>query len=251
MAGMENFYRPPGSDPRGNQPTEQFWPGHPAPAGQQGHRNPGDGYQWQQPPMLATHTAKDRRKALHAAVGLTVAAILAGGGVIAGVSLAGNSASTPTASTGSTGSTSAGSPASQAALLNATLSTAASPDAAMTTTAAIRRRIVRFLLLRGVDGQFAFHTRSGAIKTLAYERGVIETLNAGSSIVVKAADGTTWTWDLVTSTVIRDRGGKLGESALAGGEPVWVGGPVVIGRKDARLIVVRPPDGASSSGQGN
>ncbi len=242
MAGMENSYRPPGSDPRDNQPTEQFWAGHPAPVGQQGHGNPGDGYQWQRPPM----PAKDRRKALHAAVGLTVAAILAGGGVIAGVSLAGNSAPTPTASTGSTGSTGAGSPASQAALLNATLSTAASPDAAMTTSAAtarcraIRRRIVRFFLLRGVDGQFAFRTRSGAIRTLAYERGV-----------VKAADGTTWTWDLVTSTVIRDQGGKLGGSALAAGEPVWVGGPVAGGGKDARLIVVRPPDGASSSGQGN
>ena len=37
------------------------------------------------------------------------------------------------------------------------------------------------------------------------------------------------------------------KSALATSEPVWVGGPVVQGTKDARLIVVRPPQPASVS----
>jgi hypothetical protein len=69
----------------------------------------------------------------------------------------------------------------------------------------------------------------------------------GSTIVVHAADGTTWTWDLVSSTVVRDSGKKTSTSALTTGEPVWVGGPVVSGAKDARLVVIRPPSGSSAS----
>jgi hypothetical protein len=109
-----------------------------------------------------------------------------------------------------------------------------------------RRRVFAFFLLRGVDGQFTIQTRQG-IKTLAYERGVIQSVTAGKSITVKASDGTTWTWDLVAATVIRDRQGKLSQSNLTTGTPVWAGGPVVSGAKDARLIVVRPPQPASAT----
>jgi hypothetical protein len=105
---------------------------------------------------------------------------------------------------------------------------------------AIRRRVFAFFLLRGVDGQFTLRTRHGD-KTLAFERGVIESVSTSGAVVVKASDGTTWTWDLVPATVVRDRVGKTGRSALTAGEPVWVGGPVVQGVKDARLIVIRPP----------
>jgi hypothetical protein len=110
----------------------------------------------------------------------------------------------------------------------------------------VRRRVFAFFLLRGVDGQFTIQTKQGT-KTLAYERGVIQSVSAGKSITVKASDGTTWTWDLVSTTVIRDRQGKLSQSSLTSGTPVWVGGPVVQGAKDARLIVVRPPQPASMS----
>jgi hypothetical protein len=233
--------------------------------------------------------ARDRRGAWHWTVGIALAALLAGGGVIAGVSLASTSLSAaPSAGTGAGGSTGSGpggngggttastaGTGGQAALLNATLNAAGSPSdaaagpavrrcakAARAARAArlsghprlskgaraatarcrfIRRRIHRFFLLRGVDGQFSFRTRSGAIRTLAYVRGVIESVNSGSSIVVKAADGTTWSWDLVSKTVVRDKSGKIGVSTLAAGQPVWVGGPVVSGAKDARLIFVRPP----------
>jgi hypothetical protein len=235
------------------------------------------------------------------AVGITLAALLAGGGVIAGVALAGPSpSSTPTASTGMAGT---GAPGGQAALLNAALTAADAPNAGVTTTAAsaagtagtvsaggpattapvpgpaarrcvnavraaraarqtghpvaarratgaaiarcrfLRRRIIRFFLLRGVDGQFTFRTADGTLRTLAYERGVIESVTSGNSITVKAADGTVSTWNLVSNTVVRERGGKVSESTLAVGEPVWVGGPVVSGTKDARLIFVRPPSG--------
>jgi hypothetical protein len=299
---MDNFYRPAGGDPGDHQPTEQFWRGQDVPPGGQG---PGSGYPWQPGPQA--HAAKDRHRAWHWTVGIALAALLAGGGAIAGASLASTSLSaTPSAGTGAAGTTGSGGggagttadtagTGSQAALLNATLNAAGSPSAAVATAAAgaaasapsagtgataaapavrrcakaaraaraarlsghprlsraaraatarcrfIRRRIVRFFLLRGVDGQFSFRARSGAIRTLAYERGVIESVNSGSSIVVKAADGTIWSWDLVSNTVVRDLSGKISESTLAVGQPVWVGGPVVSGAKDARLIFVRPP----------
>jgi hypothetical protein len=301
---MENFYPPPGGEPGDSQPTEQFWHGQDTPGPHHGYGDPrygdprsGDprsGQHWQQRPGLQAHLTKDRHKALHWTVGLLAAALLAGGGALAGMSLAGNSlSSAPAANTGSTtgGGTGTGSQAGQAGLLAATLSAASAPDAAVSATAPatgtapgagpaarrcahaagaagaarrtghqqvanaaraatsrcrfIRRHIVRFFLLRGVDGQFTFRTASGALKTLAYERGVIQSVSSGSSIVVKAADGTTWTWDLVAKTVVRDSSGKISASSLAAGEPVWVGGPVISGAKDARLIFARPPSGTS------
>lgn len=102
-----------------------------------------------------------------------------------------------------------------------------------------RRRVLGFFLLRGVDGQFTMRTRQGT-RTLAFERGVIESASTGKSITVKASDGTTWTWDLGAATVVRDQQGKASQSQLAPGTPVWVGGPVVQNAKDARLVVVRP-----------
>jgi hypothetical protein len=306
MAAMDNFNRPAGGDPGDHQPTEQFWPGPGVPPGSQG---PGPGYPWQQPPGGPAHPARGRRQARRWTVGIALAALVAGGGVIAGISLASTTLSgVPAASTGTGGSATvtaggtgagAAAPASQAALLDATLNAADSPGAAVTTSAAgatsaggppaagtgaaatapavrrcaqlaraaraarlaghprlskaaraatarcrfIRRRIVRFFLLRGVDGQFSFRTKAGTIRTLAYVRGVIQSVNNGTSIVVQAADGSTWTWQLVSTTVVRDKTGKISASTLAVGEPVWVGGPVVSGVKDARLIFVRPPSG--------
>jgi hypothetical protein len=105
------------------------------------------------------------------------------------------------------------------------------------------RLIIRFFLLRGIDGEFTFRTANGTIRTLAYERGVIESVNGTSSIVVQGQDGTTSTWELVSNTVVREQSGKVSESSLAAGEPVWVGGPVINGARDARLIFVRPPSG--------
>jgi hypothetical protein len=271
-----------------------------------GGPGPGNDYPWQQAGPQA-HPASNRSKTRRWTVGIALAALLAGGGVIAGASLASTTlSSAPTASTGTSGSGTAGStgggaaaqgggsaPAGQAALLDATLNAAGAPDAAVTTSAGgppasgtggaatapaarrcaqlartaraarrsghprlsgaaraatarcrfIRRRIVRFFLLRGVDGQFSFTAADGTVRTLAYVRGVIESVSNGTSIVVKAADGSSWAWQLVSTTVVRDSSGKISQSTLAVGEPVWVGGPVVSGAKDARLIFVRPPGG--------
>ena len=78
----------------------------------------------------------------------------------------------------------------------------------------LRHRIVRVALLRGIDGQFTFRGKGGTIRTLAFERGVVQSLS-GSDVVVRAADGTTWTWDLVSNTVVRENGSKTSQSALA------------------------------------
>jgi hypothetical protein len=295
MARMENYNRPPGDGAQDHQPTEQFWSGQDTPAGQQGYApQPGA-----QAPL-----GRDRRKALRWTAGITVAALLAGGGAIAGAALASTTlSSAPAASTSSAtdGSQHGGAavPGSRAALLNAALTAADSPAAALASTPAgttgltstgqpvtgpgtgtpvgrcaralalaraarlsghprqagatarfafrchVRHRIIRFFLLHGVDGQFTFRSRTGALKTLAYQRGVIESVNGSTSIVVKAADGTVWTWDLVSNTVVREATGKVGESTLADGAQVWVGGPVINGSKDARLIFLRPPGGTS------
>ncbi len=101
-------------------------------------------------------------------------------------------------------------------------------------------------LRRGIDGQFTFRGKGGTIRSVAFQRGIVQSASGGT-IVVHATDGTTWTWDLVSSTVVRESGQKTTTSALATGEPVWVGGPVVSGAKDARLIVIRPPSGSSGS----
>jgi hypothetical protein len=111
---------------------------------------------------------------------------------------------------------------------------------------ALRHRLFRVGLRRGIDGQFTFRGKGGTIRTLAFERGVVQSLS-GSDVVVSAADGTTWTWDLVSNTVVRENGSKTSQSALATGEPVWVGGPVLSGVRNARLVVIKPPSAGSAS----
>ena len=81
MAAMDNFNRPAGGDPRDHQPTEQFWPGPGVPPA-------GHGYPWQEQPGPQAHPASDRGKTRRWTVGIALAALLAGGGVIAGISLA-------------------------------------------------------------------------------------------------------------------------------------------------------------------
>jgi hypothetical protein len=107
-------------------------------------------------------------------------------------------------------------------------------------------RLQRVRALGGIHGQFTFETRTGA-RTIAYERGLIQSVS-GTGVVVRAKDGTTWTWVLGGSTVIREGGQRVGASALAAGETVFAGGPVVSGAYDARLIVIRAASSSSSPG---
>jgi hypothetical protein len=294
---MSNQYRPPDADPAGNQPTQPFWAGPEAPTATQGWGTPpGPGFPGHQAPGLPEQPKKAHRKALHWTACLLVAVLLAGGGTIAGMRLAGQSSpASGDAASGQAGP--AASAQQEGALLNETLNDASAPGALTAAGATLtggagaaaaggqdgpaakgsacararrvaraahraglprlarrigigaahchraRRRIFAFFRLRGVDGQFTVQTPKGT-KTLAFERGVIQSVSAGKSITVKASDGTTWSWDLVSTTVVRDRQGKISESELTAGTPVWAGGPVVQGTKDARLIVVRPPQPA-------
>jgi hypothetical protein len=290
---MSNQDRSSDADPARNQPTQPFWAGPEAPTATPGWGTPpGPGFPGHQVPGLPDQQ-QGRRKALHWTAGLLVAVLLAGGGTIAGMRLAGQSS--PASGDAAPGQSGPAAPAQrQGALLNETLNDASAPGALTAAGATLtggtggaaagtqagmatkgsacagahrvardahraglrrlarrigigaahcrraRRRIFAFFLLRGVDGQFTVQTRNGT-KTLAFERGVIQTVSAGTSITVKASDGTTWTWALVSATVVRDRQGKVSQSELTTGTPVWAGGPVVQGTKDARLIVVRPP----------
>ena len=158
-----------------------------------------------------------------------LAGLLAGGGItLAAVSGSGTAAAGPASS-------------AQAAELNTALSDAAGNSAVP--PARIRWALARLRHFGGVDGTATFHNKTG-FHTLSFERGTIASVS-GSNVVVKAADGTTWTWHIVSDTVVRQNGSKTTTSALSPGETVFAAGPVVNGTRDARLIVIRP---AGSSG---
>ncbi len=173
--------------------------------------------------------------------GITLAGFLAGGGF----ALAVTGGSNPAAASGTSGSPAvSGSGQAQGVALNSVLNTASSTSATASLPR-VRRALARLRALGGVDGEFTYHNSTG-YHTLAFERGTIESVS-GSNVVVRASDGTTWTWLIVSDTVIRQNGSKATASALASGEPVFAGGPVVNGAKDARLIVIRPGGKGSGS----
>jgi hypothetical protein len=155
--------------------------------------------------------------------GITLAAVSGGGGPAAGAS----------------GTSSASS--AQAAQLNTELSAAGS---AATPPARVRWALGRLRHLGGVEGTVTFRNKTG-FHTLSFERGTVQSVN-GSDVVIKSPDGTTWTWHIVSDTVVRKNGAKTTTGALSSGETVFAGGPLVNGTRDARLIVIRP-DGASGS----
>ena len=284
---MDNMYQPPGGDrTEDSRPTEQFWPmshgpdashrpGHQQP----GYRDPHD--QRRRHPL--SWTAGLVAAAALAAGGIVAGISLAGhpspaastsaaadrtggtGTQAAALNSALNSAGYP-GTLALTSSSAAGAGASAAGAATTAHPCAAALKAARAAREAghpavaraarkaagprcrwLRRRIARVALLRGIDGQFTFRGQGGTIRTLAFERGVVQSLS-GSNVVVLAADGTTWTWDLVGNTVVRENGSKTSQSALATGDPVWVGGPVLSGVRNARLVVIRPPSGAAPPG---
>jgi hypothetical protein len=164
-------------------------------------------------------------------VGAAVFGFLAGGGItLAAVTSGGGPAST-----------------AQAAQLNTALSDAAGNPTVP--PARVRWALRRLRHLGGVDGTATFHNKTG-FHTLSFERGTIASVS-GSDVVIKAADGTTWTWHVVSDTVVRKSGAKTTTSALSAGETVFAGGPVVSGARDARLIIIIRPSGPAGSGSVN
>jgi hypothetical protein len=237
---------PPGSNPPGTGPAGPTPPGR-------GPRRLGRATRW--------------------GAGLAAVAVLAGGGVA--LASAGHPAGPSAQATGA-GAQVTG-PSGQAATLNTVLSSADSPTSADAAAAApvpsqassarpraaacaraaavlraahrkviahrvraaCRGRLARLRLVRGIHGEFTFQAKKGGAKTLAFERGTVSSVTS-SSVTVAASDGTTWTWHLVGSTVVRMGGKKVSAGSLADGQRVFAGGPVVSGADNARLIVIRP-----------
>jgi hypothetical protein len=245
-----------GPDDGWGQPYQPRWPG--GPAGPGGPTGPGGpGAPPPQPARPRRHSA-----AVWWGAGLALVLLLAGGGAAA-AELTSSSSAAPTELTG------------QAAQLNTLLNSSSAPNSGTTLSSsatgstitapclnrakrlraagypgaarAVLRycghRLRRLRLLGGLHGQFTFETKTGP-RTIAFERGEIESVN-GSDIVVQAQDGTTWTWVLESNTVIREAGQKTTASALSDGEHVFAAGPVISGGYDARLIVVKPGSGSS------
>jgi hypothetical protein len=100
-----------------------------------------------------------------------------------------------------------------------------------------RRRIAVLRMLReGLHGQLTYETPYGP-RTVAFERGTTGSVQGGA-VTVTALDHTTWTWHLVSDTVIRQDGRRVSRSSLASGQRVLVVGPVRGSTNDARLIVI-------------
>jgi hypothetical protein len=174
-----------------------------------------------------------RKKWYRWGVGAAVFGLLAGGGITwAAVSGGGAPASSASSA--------------RAAALNTALTDAAGDQAV--SPARVRWALGRLRHLGGVDGTATFHNKTG-FHTLSFERGTIQSVS-GSDVVIKAADGTTWTWHVVSDTVVRKNGAKTTTSALTAGETVFAGGPVVSGARDARVIIIRP-SGPAGSGPAN
>ncbi len=58
-------------------------------------------------------------------------------------------------------------------------------------------------------------------------------------MAVRADDGTTWTWVLTGTSVVRENGTREPACTPAQGETVFAGGLVTNKTRDARLIVIR------------
>jgi hypothetical protein len=179
-------------------------------------------------------------------VGVTLAGFLVGGGIalamVSGGSGGAAAASSPALSTSGPASGS-----TQAAELN-TLLGAAAGNTATVSPARVRWALGRLRRLGGVEGTVTFHNKTG-FHTLSFERGTIQSVS-GSYVVIKSPDGTTWSWQIVSDTVVRKNGSKTTTSALSAGETVFAGGPVVSGTRDARLIVIRPASPAPGPSSG-
>ena len=174
-----------------------------------------------------------RKKWYRWGVGAAVFGLLAGGGITwAAVSGGGAPASSASSA--------------RAAALNTALTDAAGNQA--DSPGRVRWALGRLRHFGGVDGTATFHNKTG-FHTLSFERGIIQSVS-GSDVVIKAADGTTWTWHVVSDTVVRKDGAKTTTSALSAGETVFAGGPVVSGVRDARLVIIRP-SGPAGSGSAN
>ena len=165
--------------------------------------------------------------------GIAAAVVLGAGGTAAGLALTG---STPPAN------------GAQAVALNkamgyttgcslSSVSKGAGSAAIKGDRASLRRCLrTQLHIITGMYGEIAYHTTSGT-QTLAFERGSIVSATSGR-LSVKAQDGTTWTWDESSSSIIRVSGKEVNITTLQTGTTVFIGGLVNGSSREARLIIV-------------
>lgn len=166
-----------------------------------------------------------RGKQAAAAAGV---AVVVGGGAFAIANAAtGTPAATDAASTQVVGS--------QAGTQASTASQATTLQGVLTSTGA--HRLERLRRLGGMYGQYTYQTKTGS-HTLAFERGKVTSVSSGD-VVIRATNGTTQTWELTGTSVVREHGTKESASTLAQGQSVFAAGPVANGARDARVIVIR------------
>jgi hypothetical protein len=191
-------------------------------------------------------SGRTRRFVTTAAAGF----VLLGGGVAVGVAMTGGASaatSSPPVSTAtadgapspstsastSTGTSGAAANASRCTKLAEQLVLSNHPKLAARLHALCTRPLLRLALVGGEHGTVTFKSKSGTT-TAVFERGTVQS-DTGSAITVTAADGTTWTWDITSSTVIRQAGSK---ATVATGDQVFVAGTLDSGANDARLIQI-------------
>ena len=188
------------------------------------------------------------------AVGMGAAIVLAGVSVL-GVTLSGASGGgtaqaagavlTGSGASASNGGSPSGSGPGAAAMAGATGFAASSGSAATWGVMGGARarqgwtRLARLIEIarHAMHGQVTVATRKGP-KTIAFERGTVQSVS-GSAVVVKAADGVTWTWQVGSETRLFRAGHRVAATTLASGERVAVIGLVTGGTDQARRVVIR------------
>ena len=176
-------------------------------------------------------------RAKRVAATIAASAALLGTGAAIGVALTGG-ASASTGASASAGSSLAGASsaiaAGRCAKIASKLRVSGHPAAAMRLHALCTNPLLRLALIGGEYGQVTFKGKTSP-KTIAFERGTAQSVTS-STVTVRAPDGTTWTWDLTASTAVHAAHQATAQAKLATGDRVFVGGPVVSGVRDARLI---------------
>ena len=100
-----------------------------------------------------------------------------------------------------------------------------------------REARLALLLRRAMHGQITVASKKGP-KTIAFERGTVQSVS-GDALIVKAADGVTWTWQVGSDTRIFLARHRAGAGVLAAGQRVAVVGLVTGGTDQARRVLIR------------
>jgi hypothetical protein len=190
------------------------------------------------PPPPAARKAGGRARRVAAST--AAATVLLGGGAAIGIALTGGASAATTSNSGAanSGASSSGVAGGRCHRLTEQALSSGHPVVARRLHALCASPLRRLAIVGGIHGQVTFRAKSGT-RTIAFERGTVQSV-AGSVVTVQAPDGTRWTWDIVSNTVIRQSGHQVTKSQLAVGDQVLIAGQVLSGTNDARLIRIRP-----------